>query len=186
MLDASGRRCVMCGDAGSDGNGRGLHLAHIVPAPLGSNDPSDLQAMCGSCHRKWDAARAAAVQQCLAANAAASSGGGGLDTPGSTKGPGRAHRPSHGSAQMSGNLELSGGVGAGSFIVPSPFGGVWGCSVDDEDDSWGRDAHEMRAPHEVGAGSTMFTSDSRGIFGGPEVNETLETGATEASETRER
>ena len=167
VLDASGRRCVMCGDAGSDGNGRGLHLAHIVPAPLGSNDPSNLQAMCGSCHRKWDAARAAAVQQCLAANAAASSGGGGLDTPGSTKGPGQGctDRPMglHKSGRRIWNFP--GGLGRDRSSSRLPFSVASGAARLTTKTIPGAGMATKCELHTRLSGSTMFTSDSRGVFG---------------------
>jgi hypothetical protein len=34
-----------------------MHLAHLMPAPLGSDEPSNLQSMCPSCHARFDAGR---------------------------------------------------------------------------------------------------------------------------------
>ena len=103
VLNASGRRCVLCGHPGTDGNGRGLNLAHLVPAPLGSDDEGNLVAMCAVCHGKYDRSRRAATAEleCRADT-----------TPTRAKGSGRASGPPVGSTRAGGEFgSFAGGRG---------------------------------------------------------------------------
>jgi len=60
-LAAAGYRCEHCGYPGTDGRGRGLHQAHLVPDRVGG--PSDLVIiLCASCHRRYDAAQCRALE----------------------------------------------------------------------------------------------------------------------------
>ena len=50
------RVCRGCGDAGSDGKGRGLHLAHLIDHQDGGPDTAaNLVLLCPRCHRLFDA-----------------------------------------------------------------------------------------------------------------------------------
>ena len=80
VLAAWGYSCALCRWPGSDGHGRGLHQAHLVPWPLGPDDKSNLVPLCAPCHRRFDAGR---VQGVGGAGAAVARRDGCLDTPGS-------------------------------------------------------------------------------------------------------
>jgi hypothetical protein len=51
-LALTGGRCAGCGNAGRDGHGKGLHQAHRVPFPFGSD--RDTLPLCAGCHRTYD------------------------------------------------------------------------------------------------------------------------------------
>lgn len=51
VLDRDGRRCQACGSPGTDGNGAGLALHHIVARRHGGPDtPDNLVTLCAVCH----------------------------------------------------------------------------------------------------------------------------------------
>jgi hypothetical protein len=78
-----------------------------VPAPLGADDESNLVAMCASCHRRFDARRAAAAAA------------GRPDTPGFEKGNGGVFGLSRGAANSR--------LGSANFCAGRPaFGGDGG------------------------------------------------------------
>lgn len=56
-LAITGGRCALCGDPGSDGQGKGIHQAHLVPALENSKNESAAPALplCVRCHRSFDA-----------------------------------------------------------------------------------------------------------------------------------
>ena len=48
LLAATGYRCGRCGRY----QRHGLHAHHLTYANLGAEEPSDIVALCGSCHRR--------------------------------------------------------------------------------------------------------------------------------------
>ena len=55
-LAKTGGVCAMCGDAGLDGQGKGLVQAHLVPHSAGgADDSSNLVPLCHACHNRMDA-----------------------------------------------------------------------------------------------------------------------------------
>ena len=60
VLARQGGTCAWqgCAWAGTDGRGKGMHLAHVTPAPYGANDETNVVGLCPSHHRQWDALRA--------------------------------------------------------------------------------------------------------------------------------
>jgi 5-methylcytosine-specific restriction endonuclease McrA len=56
VLATTGGRCQMCGWPGTDGKGKGLQKAHVVPHRLGGpDDASNLIPLCPTCHGRMDA-----------------------------------------------------------------------------------------------------------------------------------
>jgi len=56
VLARSGNCCAACGWPGTDGRGRGLHLAHIFDHDHGGpDDASNLVALCPHDHALYDA-----------------------------------------------------------------------------------------------------------------------------------
>jgi len=113
VLAIWGARCAMCGWPGTDGKGNGLHLAHLVPAPIGAADETNLVPLCASCHRRFDARRNAAAD---------------ADTPSLDN---RFDSPSTPSfelgritANSSRNVDGSCSVGAGSPAFSSRYAGI--------------------------------------------------------------
>ena len=55
VLKQQGYRCALCPNAGTDGRGKGLNLAHLVAHDKGGKDtPDNLVALCAPCHRSFD------------------------------------------------------------------------------------------------------------------------------------
>jgi 5-methylcytosine-specific restriction endonuclease McrA len=55
-LAKTGGVCAMCGNAGTDGKGKGLVQAHLVPHSAGgADDSSNLVPLCHPCHNRMDA-----------------------------------------------------------------------------------------------------------------------------------
>jgi predicted restriction endonuclease len=55
VLATTGGRCAFCGDPGTDGHGKGLHQAHLIPHSQGGpDDPGNLVPLCARCHRSFD------------------------------------------------------------------------------------------------------------------------------------
>ena len=55
VLERQGGRCALCPAAGTDGQGKGLNLAHLVAHDKGGIDHEDnLVALCAPCHRAFD------------------------------------------------------------------------------------------------------------------------------------
>ena len=55
-LAKTGGVCAMCGNAGTDGRGKGLVQAHLVPHSAGgADDSSNLVPLCHPCHNRMDA-----------------------------------------------------------------------------------------------------------------------------------
>jgi 5-methylcytosine-specific restriction endonuclease McrA len=57
VLAKTGGCCALCGSTGSDGRGKGLHLAHLVPHPIGPDDQTNLVPLCAGCHASFDGKR---------------------------------------------------------------------------------------------------------------------------------
>lgn len=57
VLARWGGHCAFFPWAGTDGKGRGMHMAHIIPAPLGPDDETNVAPMCPGHHRQFDAGR---------------------------------------------------------------------------------------------------------------------------------
>jgi hypothetical protein len=127
LLKAQGNRCALC--PATDRPGARLHQAHLVAAPFGDDTQTIL--LCALCHRRFDASRASlaagrAMKNLGAAAAGAPPQRGRLDTPRSKFPFAGALAPSRGPARTSANLQVSGGVGAGSPALPPGYAGVWG------------------------------------------------------------
>ena len=55
VLAKTGGVCASCGNPGTDGRGKGLQLAHIIPHDLGGPDTAaNLAPLCATCHRQFD------------------------------------------------------------------------------------------------------------------------------------
>ena len=58
VLATTGGRCRLCGWPGTDGQGKGLALAHLIPHDAGGPDePHNLTPLCPTCHTRFDAGR---------------------------------------------------------------------------------------------------------------------------------
>lgn len=136
VLATTGGRCAICAWPGSDGRGRGMHLAHVVPHPYGADDESNLVPLCASCHRSFDAARAAGMDANTAARFVRARRLGltavGDDTPtiGKQTGgvPGLLAQPEHTRIDPICREVGEGShcIGPGSAALPPGFAGVWG------------------------------------------------------------
>ncbi len=59
VLARQGGTCAWqgCAWGGTDGRGKGMHLAHVTPAPFGADDETNVVGLCPSHHRQFDARR---------------------------------------------------------------------------------------------------------------------------------
>jgi hypothetical protein len=57
MFALHGAACIWpgCGWPGIDGKGKGLHRAHLIPAPYGPNTPENTIPLCPPHHAQFDA-----------------------------------------------------------------------------------------------------------------------------------
>jgi hypothetical protein len=120
-----GAACAWCRWPGTDGLGKHLHLAHIVPWPAGPETPENLLPMCPSHHRWLDSGRLVAQRDAGGRLVLALA----ADTPTPRECSGARPQPSHGAAcdrRSPAQNEISGGVGAGSPALPPGYQGVWG------------------------------------------------------------
>ena len=134
VLATTGGRCAICAWPGSDGRGRGMHLAHVVPHPYGADDESNLVPLCASCHRSFDAARAGGMDANEAAKLVRGRrlGLAAADTPGAMfpgrSAPGLLAQPAHTRIDPICREVGKGShcIGPGSAALPPGFAGVWG------------------------------------------------------------